>query len=164
MTSAKIMRIGIIVLSVFILIGIFLMIYVPSTDDDRNVIKVKLEVGNTEAIEFEDLNLIPAQETEYTVVLKKISANKYDLLIEFCEIEDKNLKNFAYVKIESNGKIICDELLKDAFESGGIVVPVNFREGTNTEFRVVYYMPEEVGNEAQSAAAKFMLNLTASNE
>ena len=57
-------------------------------------------------------------------------------------------------------------VLVPALNSGtvGIMVPVNFKEKTNTEFNVVYYMPEEVGNEAQNAAARFELKLTASNE
>lgn len=164
MISMRIMRIGIVVLSIFILIGILLMLLLPSAEENTNVIKVKLDSENSELIEFENLNLLPAQQTEYTVVLKKITDSKYDLRIEFCEIEDKNLKNFAYVKIESDGNIIYNELLKDAFESEGIMVPVNFKEKTNTEFNVVYYMPEEVGNEAQNAAARFELKLTASNE
>ena len=51
-----------------------------------------------------------------------------------------------------------------AFEKEKIVLPVDFDEGENTELKIVYYLPLDVGNEAKNAEAVFELLLTASNE
>ena len=40
----------------------------------------------------------------------------------------------------------------------------DFRENKNTELKVIYYLPLDVGNEAKNAEAIFELQLTASNE
>ena len=68
------------------------------------------------------------------------------------------------MKIVANGEVISDELLADAFEKEKIVLPVDFDEGENTELKIVYYLPLDVGNEAKNAEAVFELLLTASNE
>ena len=89
---------------------------------------------------------------------------KYDLSLDFVEIGNKSLKNFAYVKIISNGDVVCDKLLATVFEDQDVVLPVDFNEGKNTEITIVYYLPIDVGNEAKNAEAAFELLLTASNE
>ena len=68
------------------------------------------------------------------------------------------------MKIVSNGETVYDELLATAFEDEILVLPVDFNEGINTELKIVYYLPLEVGNEAKNAEAVFEVLLTASNE
>lgn len=150
--------------SAFIIIGIALMGWIMTTEEERNNIEVVLSDGKTQAIEFNDLALIPGSECEYKIKLKNTNAKEYELKLDFVEIEEKVLKNFACVKILSNGAVICDELLATAFENDSIVLPVNFNTGTNTELTIVYYLPLDVGNEAKNAEAVFELRLTASNE
>ena len=74
------------------------------------------------------------------------------------------MKNYARVKIFANGEVVSDEQLADAFENEKIILPVDFDEGKNTELKIVYYLPLEVGNEAKKAEAFFELLLKASNE
>ena len=165
MPKSKLMRIILIAGSVLIIVGVSLMGWMLATEDERGVIEVKLEDGKTESLAFEDLTLVPSEECEYTIQLEKTSASKYDLELDFVDTDEKKtLKNYARVKIVANGEVISDELLADAFEKEKIVLPVDFDEGENTELKIVYYLPLEVGNEAKNAEAVFELLLTASNE
>lgn len=164
MAKSKLMRIILVAGSALIIVGVSLMGWMLATEDERGVIEVKLEDGKTESLAFADLTLVPGEECEYTVKLEKSGASKYDLELDFVETEEKTLKNYAYVKIIANGEVICDELLATVFENDNIVLPVNFDEGKNTELKIVYYLPIEVGNEAKKAEAVFELLLTASNE
>ena len=164
MTKSSFMRIILISASVLIIVGVALMGFVLATSDDRNVMNICLEEGKTESVEFENLCLLPGQSCEYVIKLKRDSAKEYDLSFDFVETEEKALKNFARVKIISNGELIYDELLAKAFESQNVVLPVDFNDDKNTEITIVYYLPIDVGNEAKNAEAAFELLLTASNE
>ena len=164
MAKSKLMRIILVAGSALIIVGVSLMGWMLETEDERGVIEVKLEDGKTESLVFKNLTLVPGDECEYIIQLEKTSASKYDLELDFVETEEKTLKNYAYVKIIANGEVICDELLATVFENDNIVLPVNFDEGKNTELKIVYYLPIEVGNEAKKAEAVFELLLTASNE
>lgn len=164
MPKSKLMRIILVAGSVLIIVGVSLMGWMLETEDERGVIEVKLEDGKTESLVFENLTLVPGDECEYIIQLEKTSASKYDIELDFVETEEKTLKNYARVKIVANGEVISDELLADAFEKEKIVLSVDFDNGKNTELKVVYYLPIDVGNEAKKAEAVFELLLTASNE
>lgn len=164
MTKGRFMRIVLIAGSVLILVGVALMTWMLVTENDRNNIEVYLSDDKTHTIEFENLSLVPGESCEYSVKLKSDNAKKYDLSLDFVETEDKTLKNFAYVKILSKDKVICDELLANAFKNENIVLPVDFEKDINTELTIVYYLPINVGNEAKNAEAVFELLIKASNE
>lgn len=164
MPKNKLMRIILIVGSGLIIVGVSLMSWMLTTQDDRAAIEVELYGGKTETVDFEALRLVPGEQCEYDVKLKNENDEKYDLSLEFAEIEENTLKNFAYVRIIANGEVVCDELLATVFEDKNIVLPVDFAEGTNTELKFVYYLPFEVGNEAKNTEALFKLILTARNE
>lgn len=165
MPKSKIMRIILVAGSLLIIVGVSLMGWMLATEDERGVINVKLEDDKTELLAFENLTLVPGEECEYVIKLEKAGVNKYDLVLDFVDTdEEKTLKNFARVKIISDDEVICDELLADAFENEKIVLPVDFDEGKNTELKIVYYLPLDVGNEAKKAEALFELLLKASNE
>ena len=165
MPKSNLMRIILIAGSVLIIVGVSLMGWMLATEDERGVIEVKLEDGKTESLAFEALTLVPGEECEYTIQLEKTSASQYDLELDFVDTDkEKTLKDFARVKIIANGEVISDDLLADAFENEKIILPVNFDEGENTELKIVYYLPLDVGNEAKNAEAVFELLLTASNE
>ena len=163
MLRSNFMRILLVAGSVLILIGVILMTWMLLTEDDRNVIVVNID-GKIPAIKFESLKLIPGGECEYTITLKGDNAKEYEFFIDFAESEEKTLKHFARVKIISNNEVVYDELLADAFESEALKLPVDFNIDLNTELKIVYYMPLEVGNEAKNAEAKFELLLKAINE
>ena len=146
------------------LIGCILVSWVLATEDERNLIDVRLHNDQTKEIYFESLGLVPGESCEYTINLKNTNAKKYDLRFDFVEIEDGGLKNFARVKIFSDGEVLYDNLLLSAFDKTDLIFPVDFKEGKNTKLQIVYYMPVEIGNEAKQTDALFKLLLTASNE
>ena len=164
MARSKIMRIVLVVASALILIGVVLMTWMLVSNENDNVIDVKLKKDQISVIEFENLCLIPGQKYEYTATLKSDRRSECVLLLDFVELEDKTLKNFAYAKIEINGEELCDMLLSEIFESDDLTANVDFSDKKSIELKIVYYLPEEVGNEAQEAEAIFNLNLTTSNE
>lgn len=164
MNKSKFMRIALIVLSAMILIGVALTIYMLATADERNIIRIDIGSGETQAVEFNNLCLIPGEECEYTVLLSSKVTDKYDVELAFREKAVNTLNNYAYIRIETNGEVICDRLLATLFESDNIVLPIDLSEKKNDTIKIVYYMPAEVGNEAQNAEAAFELLITASNE
>ena len=158
------MRIMMIVGCLFTLVGVMFMCWMLSTEEERNVINVRLDEGATESLAFESLSLVPGDVCEYTVRLQKGGAASYELSLDFVEGEEKTLKHYARVTVLSGEEIVYDELLATAFDGEDIVLAVDFDENINTELKIVYYMPIEVGNEAKNAEAVFELQLTASNE
>ena len=164
MTKTGFMRGALIVLSILILIGVAIMIWYSATKDEKNVIEVRLRSGVTQSVTFDDLTLIPGEQRDYTLALKSDGAKTCNLLIEFAELQDLTLKYYARVKLESGGTVICDKLLADAFKSEPMMLAVDFTDDKNTELKVTYYIPIEVGNEAQNAEAVFEMRFTATNE
>ena len=164
MPRSKLMRLILIAGSVLILIGVSLMTWMLVTEEERNNIKVELDGGETEVLEFEALRLVPGSQCEYTITLKNGNTDQYNLTLDFKETEEKTLKRFACVKILANGEVLFDDLLATAFEQDGILLPVDFGENRNTELKIVYYLPLDVGNEAKNAEAIFDLQLTVSDE
>ena len=164
MARSRIMQIALIIGSVLIIAGVVLVGWITSTQDERNVINVQLQEGETEKVEFENLGLIPGEECEYVLSLKKGEKNEYDLKLKFVELEEKTLKQFARVKIIFNDEELYDELMADVFNGDDITVHVDFDGGNKTELKIVYYLPIDVGNEAKNAEAIFELLLTSENK
>ena len=165
MQSNKTMRVLLVLSSLLVLVGIFMTVWIYIGKGDKDIIEVRLYGGETEVIKFEALSLTPGDSCEYVVELKDDNFPKYDLKLDFVDsAEEKTLKNYARVKIVSDGTVVYDELLATAFENDNIVLPVNLNTGKNAKLKIVYYLPLEVGNEAKNAEAVFELQLTASNE
>ena len=164
MTKSKTLRTILIVACIMILVGVFVLAWMLMTAEERNVIRVSLEMGDSKPVVFEALDLVPGDSRGYEIRLVKEGSDKYDLRIDFVETGDGTLKNYARVKIIAHGEAVYDDLLANALESESIVLAVDFKEKQNTEFQVVYYLPPDVGNEAKNAEAKVGLLLTASNE
>ena len=164
MHKNKLMQVAILIGSVLIIIGISLMLWSILTNDERNDIKISLDIGDSKPIKFEALSLIPGDECEYSVKLQRSRAERFDLSLDFVEIGDGALKDYARVKIIAKDDVVYDELLANTFENKRILFSVDFGEDKNTEFRIVYYLPLDVGNEVKNAEAQFELVLTASNE
>ena len=160
MKKTGFMRWILLVGSIMILIGVALMYWMLMTEEDRTVIDVDLEVRR----DFKELCLIPGEEVAYTIKLNNNKGSKYDLHLDFVEEEDRALKKYARVKIESAGEVVYDELLADAFQAPDVIFPISFKESSNNEFTIVYYLPIDIGNEAENAMATFYLLITATNQ
>lgn len=164
MPKSKLMRIMLVIGSALIIVGVSIMTWMLATADERNVIKVSLDEGDSKPVKFEALSLVPGDECEYTVKLVRGGADKFDLELDFIETGDGTLKNYARAKIIVDGSVVHDDLLANTLEDEHILLSVDFSEDKNTEFQIVYYLPLDVGNEAKNAEALFGLMLTASNE
>lgn len=164
MRKSIFMRITLIVGSILIIVGVSLMMWMLTTEDERNVIKVSLDSGDSKPIKFEALKLVPGDECEYTVKLVRGGADNYSLKMDFVETGDGMLKNFARVKIITGDNVVYDELLADTIENENIMLPIDLKKEKSKELRIVYYLPLDVGNEAKNAEALVGLILTASNE
>lgn len=163
MNRIKIIRIVMVILSAMLLIGVGMTGWMLGTRDDREVVRIDLD-GQIDPIGFENLCLIPGESCSYTFRLKGDVAKEYDVHLRFEETEEKTLKNFAFVRIETNGTVLCDELMETAFEGEGIELHVDLSQAKQQDLIITYYMPLEVGNEAQNAEAIFDLLITATNE
>lgn len=166
MTRNRLMRILLIIISVLILIGVVLMRCTPnSLNADGSVIDVLLSDGKTQIIAFENLSMVPGEVCEYIVRLQHSEAEQCSVSLDFREKDgEQALKYFVRVQIISGEEMICDELLADVFQKGKLVLPVDFVANTNTELKILYVMPIEVGNEAKNAETVFELRIRASNE
>lgn len=148
---------------ILIIIGLILMWWSLANANNKDVIKISVEDGLNQSVTFENLSMIPGDSCAYTLRLSSKYAAQYTLYLNFEELEEKTLKEFAYVRLQSDGQILYDQLLKDAFVDDTISIPVDLSRGRD-EIVVIYYMPIEVGNEAKNAEAIFQLLITASNE
>ena len=165
MTRSNLLRLVLIVGSILIIIGVTLMLWNLVIEKDPNVIEIHIkDLKKPYPIEFENLCLIPGEQCEYRISLKGDRSNTCSINFDFVELEESKLKDFARVKIESKDGVLLDELLVDAFDNDNFEFPVDFSKKKNTELKVVYYLPLEVGNEAKKADAVFELIVTAINE
>ena len=163
MTRKIILWVGIIFMSAMTLIGVVIIGVSKTVQPENGTVEVNVENGKTTTIEFEDLCLLPGEQSEYTVKLNRRSDKAYQLTLKFNQGEESGLAEYAYVRIERYGKVIYDELLKNAFAQEPMVLDIDLSQETQ-DLTVVYYLPLEVGNEAQKAVAEFSLQITASNE
>ena len=158
-------RVIMIPMSILIIIGVALMGLILDGYNKVNSITFYLESGDQEIVEFEHIGLVPGGSCEYKIKIKGKDDFVMNLSLNDIETEDKNdLEKYAFVKIISNGEVILDELLVDAFEHEELVLPVQISKGINTELEIIYYLPIEVGNEAKNATADFELLVRASEE
>lgn len=164
MTKKKLMQIGVIVLSIMILIGIALSIYLHTASKRKNIININIDGNETKNVEFKNLSMVPGEKIEYIINLKSEVVKECKVTLRFQEIEEQNLKNYVYVQIVSNDEKISEQLLKNLLEDKEIVIPVDFTKEKKKEIKISYYLPEEVGNEAQNAEASFELLITTTNE
>ncbi len=126
---------------------------------DSNI-DVNIKEGETSIVEFEKLGLIPGESTEYKINLSTEAGTTDCIYINFDETQDSPLKDFVKAKISINGEVICDELLSVLFNADDITYAVDLNSA-DCEIVIVYYMPLEVGNEAENAEAWFNLLVTA---
>ena len=151
--------------SVLILVGVVLTGFLLATEEDSTVIEIYLEYNSSHTVEFEHLGLIPGWETRYQLEFLQTRVDRYDLYVDFVPKDGGGeLSNYARVKILSGETEVYDELLADAFRHPSLILPVDFGTKANTALTVVYYLPEDVGNEAKLAEAFFEVRFSASTK
>ena len=147
-----------------ILVGSGLMGYFTA-NPDRGANTIAVDIGDgSDTVTFEGLALIPGESREYTLELKCEIQTECDVVLKFEEEGDKTLKNFVRVRIEYNGEEIKDALMADLFKSDELTFKSDLSKGKTGTIKITYYMPLEIGNEAEKAEADFKLHITVKNE
>ena len=156
------MRVLLVITSLLIIIGVILMLLMIGARDTKNIIEVELVSERTNSVEFDRLSLIPGASVEYTLLLTSELDEVHEVHFDFCEIGDNELKNYAYAKIIHEGEVTCDMPLSELF-CNVITIPVDITETKGKEVTLIYYLPSEVGNEAQGAESVIQLLITSRN-
>ena len=176
MKKGQLMRLMLISTSALIIVGVIILNALRGRDNTRDVVGVDLKNGEAQIVEvedldgtktmtFENLSLVPGDSCECVIKLTADASEKYDLKLDFVDLDaEKTLKDFVRVKIEAGSETVYDGLLASAIQKEDMTVSVDSKSKKNTELKLTYYMPLEVGNEAKNAEADFELKLTASNE
>lgn len=151
-------------LSLFILLGVVLTAVMLFNIDNRDIIDVKISENGEETVKFESLSMVPGKETEYTVLLYSEIEGKCRVSLTFEKGEKCELENYVYAVVEAETGVVCDMLLAELFEAGEICFDCEFVGKEPAEVNITYYMPENVGNEAQDSEAAFELVISVSNE
>ena len=149
---------------VLILTGSCIMGYFVM-NPDRGSDTIEVDLGKGGNVDFEDLAMLPGESTEYKIKLKGEIEAECNVTLEFKEKGDNNtLKDFVYVRVEYEGKVLCDKLLADVLDGKRIKFVGDFRDGRRDNIKITYYMPIEVENEAENAEANFSVHISVVNE
>lgn len=153
------------------LVGAGLSIYFllnPGRAD--NVLDIDLSIGGQYRVEFSELDLIPGESAEYDVNLSSDINVEALVTLEFKRTDESaagvaELAKYSYVRITHENEVLCDSLISE-FLDNETRVTFECAIGTDSpcNLKIMYYMPSEVGNEAQNAEASFELLITATNE
>ena len=164
MKRTLLMRVGIILIAVFIIVGVVLTLLLMNERNRGNVLDIGLD-GTISPIEFGGFKMVPGDATEYKLAFTGRAAGAYDTVLSFSDADPSGrLKDFIRVRILSGQTEIYDELLADAMNGKSVSLRVDFEKNENTELILIYYMPLEVGNEAKLTTADFRLNITSNLE
>lgn len=169
MKKTRFVRIALIALSVLILVGAALTGYFLATVTRRHAIVVDLEEDRSAGVRtvcFEDLSLVPGGSTEYTIKLRGMQDETYDLSFSFVasEEDEQALCRYLSVRMLLEDTVLCDQKLDTMLGADSVHTDVSFDKAREKRLTVLFYMSEEVGNEAQDAVADFALRIGANNK
>lgn len=144
-----------------VIIGEGLVLYkIIDLGKDDHSISVEIGDGESGVAGFEHLNLVPGQEVQYTMSISSKDGPTYAVDFEFRNRGDSDLQDYVYVRMLIGEEELCNALLADVMDSGPISHYTRISEGDPCEVTIIYYMPEEIGNEAEGAEAHFDLYVT----
>ena len=154
MSKIIIARLLLSVLSLFILCGSFITTYVLLETDSDSTVEVRISENEPTIVEFESLGLSPGEKCEYTVELYVDALEPIGISLDFKELYESPMKNYVYVSIEVREETVYRSLLADCLDGEEIILDYEELDGN---FKIIYSMPSEVGNEAQNTDAHFEL-------
>ena len=164
MNSKTLLRTILLAAGVLILaLSIIGIVYV-SRDNRQNVIKIDFTDSNEKLIEFNSLSMAPGEEYDYFLRLTSEVEDDFEIAMKFTESDGLILKDYVYVRIECDGEVFCDKLLADLFKNDIVRFDCQLKKKDACEIKVVYYIPEDVGNEIENSSADFDLLISISNE
>ena len=145
-----------------ILVGVALMIWMLLAEHNGETIKLHIDVDVPNKVAINDYVIVPGYENEQCVEVTADKPGEYDLTFSFIEKGDPDnlLKDNLYILIEYDGVVYCDNKLSELYE-GGPAISVKLKRLRAQDIRVVYYIPESVGNEIKGHEVNFDLFITA---
>lgn len=146
-----------------IIIGVVL-IYTLYDKEDRDVIRVNIDNHESKTISFEDLALVPGEETGYTFMFDQVDLAEYDVVLQFKKTEKTVPCDFIYVRISVDGEVKYDKSLGEFLDKDPVFFHINPIKNKDNEVNVTYYIPLDVGNEAQDVDVYFDLVVTATSQ
>ncbi|MBE6655512.1 MAG: hypothetical protein E7609_01410 [Ruminococcaceae bacterium] len=156
----------VITLCSLIITGAGLSVYFVTNTDRRDVVRVELNDEETERITFNAEGLLPGREVGYDISLHTNLSGTSSVSIGFEEETQTagGLRDFVWVRLVNEGRTLYEATLTDALTSGSVTLEEDLASGETITLGVLYYMPREIGNEAQGLDAEFTLSVCASNE
>ena len=162
--STKFVCIAVAVLAVLIVVGAVLSSHFLTSSINKEIFEITLTEEKTEAVEFNDLRLLPGEEAKYTVLLTGKATDKYNVEIVFSEKAESPLKDYVYVEITFEKETICSKPLSELLAGEALILSLDLKRNEKKNLEIIYRMPDEIGNEAQSASADFELLITSTNK
>ena len=129
-----------------------------SDEEVEEVEETEQEIDSTEESE-EETETEESEKVEETKTEESEEVEKAEEGSE--ETENLDLKKYVYIKMEICGKVFYEKLLADAFEEKTFTMHIDHKTPDDDDITVTYYLPENVGNEAQKAQSTFKLLVTA---
>lgn len=162
--SHKAINIMLIAVSIFALIGSIVTAYLLAQSEDSEIITLKIEDGTHETVGFESLCMLPGEESVYEFALAPTVAGGYTISLDFSETKAGALAQYAYARIELGGETVEEKRLDALLDGDAILLSRSLSEYAPLLLTLTYYIPEQVGNEAQAASIGFVLDITVNSE
>ena len=164
MFSRKLSAKDAVLLGILALIIGVVLIYTLYDKEDRDVIRVNIDNHESKTISFEDLALVPGEETGYTFMFDQVDLAEYDVVLQFKKTEKTVPCDFIYVRISVDGEVKYDKSLGEFLDKDPVFFHINPIKNKDNEVNVTYYIPLDVGNEAQDVDVYFDLVVTATSQ
>ena len=166
MAKIQYWRLLLIILSLMILIGCAMVYLVIRHGHDGNVIKMDVQHEQPQKVEFSQLAMVPGGKSEYIINPYRYVPGVYNLTFNFTDTDPgySAFDQLVHVYVECDGVVYCDKSLAEIFESEDFTITIDLTDEVWEEVKLVYYIPEDVGNEIQGAAADFELFIIANEK
>lgn len=140
------------------------LVYIAAESNYGNIIDINIEDGECEKVEFKKIFILPGESCSYMLRLNMKAHGKYSLHLDFDMVDSHNLEKYVNVKVLVDGRTLCDTPLSELLSEDNRGIDYLMSSWLPENVEIVYYIPEEVGNEAQGAYTTFDLNVTAALE
>ena len=149
------------VLVAAIIFGIIVYLLLSGNDKNKLLKEVVLTNGVTyEELSFSANGLNPGDSCNYTLKLTAKNTGIYGIDLTFIEKKAGGLRDFIFVRVERDNAV-NEYSLNELFNGLTIGFNIEISRKIPTRIRIIFEMPQEVGNEAQGAESYFIVNLTA---
>ena len=159
-------RFWLLILSLMILIGVSLVVLMYRFGYEGTLIKLDIQHEQPQRVEFSQFVMVPGGSSEYVITPYRYKAGVYELSFDFDDLDEDNniFDESVFVRIEYENEVYCDMKLIELFEKDDLILTLDMSEDIWKNVKIVYYIPESVGNEIQGATADFDLFVTANEK